>query len=341
VILVSIRVGILGAGSISDYHIVGLQAAGAEVVAISSRTEPHARQKAQQYGIASYTTDYQALLARDDIEAVVIATPDYLHGEHATAAAQARKVILLQKPMAPTSAECRQIIHAAEEARVSLYVSFMHRYFPEITMLRDLLARNALGDIYSIRLRNATPGATWADWFYSQQQVGGGVALQLGIHGIDLLRHIFGEIAAVCAVKALMKTKRQLADGRLIVPDNDDTVLAIYRLKSGVMVSHEMIYNEVAGTDRFRIEIYGERGTAWLRTEKGALALHSPAYSGQDDWIVPDLTPEPVGLRQHRHWLAMVRGDSPPDHSAQDGLMCVRIAEAIYRSAASGRVEAI
>ena len=336
----SIRVGILGAGSISDYHIAGLQAAGAEVAAIYSRTEWHARQKAQQYGIASFTTDYEALLVRDDIEAVAIATPDFLHVQHATAAAQAHKAILLQKPMARSAAECRQIICTADEAGVPLCVSFMHRYFPEIAMLRDLLARDALGEIYSVRLRNATAGATWADWFYSQEQ-GGGVALQLGIHGIDLLRHIFGEIATVCAVKALMKKRRQLADGRLISPDNEDMVLAIYQLESGVLVSHEMIYNEAAGTDRFRMEIYGESGTAWLRTERGALAVNAPKYTGQDGWLVLDLTPEPVGLRQHRHWLAMLRGDAPPDHSAQDGLMSVRVVEAIHRSAASGRLEAV
>lgn len=335
-----IRVAVLGAGFISDYHIAGLQEAGAELVALSSATAVKAREKALRYGIPHYTADYREILARDDVEAVVVATPDFTHEEVAVAAARAGKAILLQKPMARTSAECLRIIEAAQRARILLCVSFMHRYFEEIGRLRDLLARGALGDIHAVRQRNATRGAHWATWVYKKAQVGG-VVLQLGVHGIDLLRHLFGEIVAVKATTALVTKERVLADGTRVTPDNEDLALALYRFASGALAVHEMSYTEVAGTDRFRLEVYGSHGTAWLRTERGRLALFAPGATGQQEWVVPDLEAEDFRCRHHRHFLAMVGGEEPPDSTAWDGLATVLVAEAIYRSAESGNWEAV
>ncbi len=335
-----VRVGMLGAGFISDYHIAGLQEAGADVVIIFSRTEARAREKAQRFGIPFFTADHQEVLARDDVEAVVIATPDFTHEALAVAATKAGKAILLQKPMARNSQECLRIIEAAETGGVPLYVSWMHRYFEEVVKMRELLAEEALGQIYSIRQRNATAGAPLA-WFYNKEKVGGGTVLQLGVHGIDLIRYLFGEIEAVRATTTLMKKEVKLADGSVITPDSEDIATAIYRLASGAIAVHETAWNEVAGTDRFRMEIYGERGTAWLRTEKGRLSLYAPNYLGREGWFEPDLPTPPFGRRQHHHFLAMVRGEEPPDSSARDGLASILVAEAIYRSADSANWEEV
>jgi predicted dehydrogenase len=217
----------------------------------------------------------------------------------------------------------------------------MHRYFVEVERTQQLLAENVLGRLFGIRQRNATPGAAWADWFYRKENVGGGAVLQLGVHGIDLLRYLFGEIEAVLATTALVKTQRLLSDGRIIAPDNEDTALVTYRLESGVQAVHEISYNEVAGTNRFRMEIYGEKGTAWLRTERGRLAVYSPERYGSKGWFLPDLPEEDVGFRQHVHFLDMLAGTAPADSSAVDGLVSILVAEAIYRSAQSGTWEVV
>ena len=96
----SLRFGILGTGFISDYHIRGLLAAGAQVDAIFGRDQLKCKQKADEYNIPNFTTDYRELLSIKDIDAVVIATPDYTHAEFAQETAKAGKGILLQKPMA-------------------------------------------------------------------------------------------------------------------------------------------------------------------------------------------------------------------------------------------------
>ena len=337
-----VRVGMIGAGFIASYHLDGLRASGgADVRMIAGRTPEKTAALAARYDIASATSDWREIIARDDIDAVVITTPDETHPEIAIAAARAGKHILLQKPMARTAAECRAIIAAVDACGVRLQVSFMHRYFDEVVAARQLLAEGAIGRTYSMRMRNATPGPDWGAWFYSRERVGGGVVMQLGVHGIDLLRHLFGDIDALSARTALLRTERTLADGTVVHPDNEDHALALYRFASGALASHEMSMSEVAGCDRFTLEIYGEQGTIWLRSARGPLAVFAPRHTGTNDWVVPALPVQVPGARQHRHFLDIVRGDVAPDQSAADGLAGVLVAEAIYRASETGREQVV
>ena len=337
-----VRIGMIGAGFIAGYHLDGLRATGAaQVRVIAGRSRDKAAACAARHGIAEVATDWRTVLTRDDIDAVVITTPDDTHPEIAIAAAAAGKHILLQKPMAKSAEECRSIIAAAAVAGVHLQVSFMHRYFEEVVLARQLLADGAIGRPYSMRLRNATPGADWGAWFYQQARVGGGVVMQLGVHGIDLLRHLCGDIETVSAHTALMRTERTLVDGSVVHPDNEDHALALYRLAAGALATHEMSMSEIAGCDRFTLEIYGERGTMWLRSARGALALHAPQHTGTRDWVVPALPVRAPGARQHQAFLDMLRGDAAPDGTPADGLASVLVAEAIYRSSASRREESV
>ncbi len=336
----AVRTGIIGAGFISDYHIKGLQGAGADVVCVCSRSRERARGKARQFGIAGSCDSVEELLSRDDIDLVVIATPDNTHHQLTIQTARAGKAILLQKPMARTSAEAEEIVAAAVQAGVPLIVSFMHRYFDEVVELRKLLRGGMLGDVSMIRQRNATPGADWADWFY-RADASGGVVMQIGIHGIDLIRFLFGEIDAVQASIETNATPRTLADGTVVTPENEDLAIAVYRLASGAMAVHDMSYREVAGTDRFRMEIYGESGTAWLRTERGLLAVGIQNNADDVVWESPALPKSPLGLAHHEHVLALVRGDGAVDASAHDGVASLRVAEAIYHAATTNQLTTV
>ena len=337
-----VRIGMIGSGFIADYHLDGLNAAGgADLRVIAGRSRDKAEAAAARHGVAAAASDWREVLARDDIDAVVITTPDDTHPEIAIAAARAGKHILLQKPMARSAQECRDIIAAADAAGVRLQVSFMHRYFEEVVLARQLLADGAIGRPYSMRMRNATPGPDWGAWFYSKARVGGGVVMQLGVHGIDLLRHLFDDIESVSANTALLRTERRLTDGSVVLPDNEDHALALYRFASGALATHEMSMSELAGCDRFTLEIYGERGTIWLRSGRGALALHAPAHTGTRDWVVPALTPCATGARHHQAFLDMVRGVAAPDDTAAAGLASVLVAEAIYLASASRQEQAV
>ncbi len=338
----TVRVGVIGAGFIAEYHLAGLAAAGgAHVPVLAARSAERAGPLARRFGIPEVVSDYRAVLDRRDVDAVVVATPDDTHETIAVAAARAGKAILLQKPMAGSSAECRRIIAAAREAGVDLQVSFMHRYLEETVRARELLADGRLGAVLGVRLRNATPGPAWGDWFFSRARVPAGVVQQLGVHGIDLLRHLVGDIAAVTAAVATVRPERVLADGRRVRVENSDQAHALYRMRDGAQATHEMSLVEVAGCDRFRLEIYCAEATLWLRTERGPLAVWAPGLTGGPGWFAPALPAAPFGARQHRRWLAALRGTLPPEPTAEDGLATLLVAEAILRSAARGGAEPV
>lgn len=332
-----IAVAVIGAGFITDYHIKGLRAAGGADIAVLVGRRPDATlARAKVLGIGRAETDYRHVLDDGAIDAVVIATPDDTHERIAIDALDAGKHVLLQKPMALDSAQCRNILQADERAGRRLTVSFMHRYFPEVRWLRELLQSGALGAVHSARIRNATPGADWNDWFFTPGNVSGGVVMQLGVHGIDLVQHLLGPIENVAADTMTARPERRLADGRTVRTTLEDNVLAAYRLESGVRVSHEMSYTELAGCDRFRLELYAERGTVWLRTERGAAAIHAPALTGEAGWTNPALPEEALGEAHHHHWLSIIRGETAPDDTPAAGLHSVQVAETIYAAARSG-----
>lgn len=331
-------VAIIGAGFISEYHIEGLLAAGgARISTLVGRRLAPTGERARLFGIPRAETDYRVVLDDASIDAVIVATPDDTHEQIASAALAAGKAVLLQKPMALTSAGCRAILAAEAKSGSRLTVSFMHRYFPEVLWLRGLLAGGGLGRVHSIRMRNATPGADWNDWVYSPGKVAGGVVMQLGVHGIDLCQHLFGPIRELSAHVFTTKPERVLKDGRTVRNELEDNAFGTYRLAGGVIASHEMSYTELAGCDRFRLEIYGEQGTVWLRSDRGAAAIFAPALTGKREWIVPALASEPFGAAQHRDWLAIMRGDKPRDDTPEAGLSSIVVAEHIYRASSERR----
>ncbi len=334
-----IRVAVIGAGFIGDYHVNGLRAAGGAVVThLIGRRADRTAERAAALSIERHGTDYKEVLKDDGVDAVVIATPDFTHKEIAIDALRAGKAVLLQKPMAMTSAECLEVIAAAKATGTRLTVSFMHRYFPEVRWLRERIAKGDFGPIHFVRIRNATPGADWADWFFKPDQVAGGVVMQLGVHGIDLLQHLFGSIDSVSASTRTMKPRRLLGDGREVISKLEDNALATYDMAARFTASHEMSFTEVAGCDRFRLEVYFEEATVWLRSGGVPALVNRGKTAGPAGWEPVGISEEPLGKAHHAHWLNVVRGAEPADDTAAAGLSTVTVAERIYQSAREGRV---
>jgi predicted dehydrogenase len=328
----TIGVALFGTGSIAAYHADALAALpGCQLRLAVGRDATRTAVFAQRYAMAA-STDLDAALARTDIDAVVIATPDDTHEAIALKAAAAGKAALLQKPMAPDVAACKRIRAAFENSRSDLQVGFMHRYFEEVVAARSLLAAGSIGEVVEVRLRNATPGPDWADWFFDPARVAGGVVHQLGVHGIDLLLHMFGPIVETSAWTAIRQPHRRLADGRTVAVGNPDCAWARYRFASGLVASHEMSMVEAAGTDRFAMEIFGKSGTLRLRGAGGALGVR---HRGDAAWSYPSLPKTALGLRHHRQWLDGLAGRAPAEDTATAAIAGLQVVDAVLRSAAS------
>ncbi len=333
----ALQIGIAGGGSIAAYHIDGIRAAGGRVQALAAGSQASAQQAAARFGIPNACGSWQELLARDDLDAVIIATPDDTHEEIALAAIAARFRVMIQKPVALTSAAALRIVAAGRSAGMPVFTSYMHRHFPETAKWRAMMMGNdsgpdpaSFGPILSVRIRNATPGPDWGGWFYDGAR-SGGVVMQIGIHGIDLIEHLIGPIAEVTAMTALRRVERRLGDGRLIRPTSDDHAFAVYRTADGVIVSHEMCYSEVAGTDRFLLEITCERAKIVFRGPHGALAVNAGG-----GWQAVPVGESAAGAAQHALFSSMISGELPHDASDLAGLQGLLAAEAINASAASG-----
>lgn len=324
------RVALIGAGSIAAYHLSGLRAAGAPAVAVASRTLTAAQAVAMAHDVPEALDDWRRLLGRRDVDAVIVATPDATHRELACAFLAAGKAVLLQKPMAATVAEAGLIRDAAGASGAVLEVSFMHRHFAEVVRARAMLAESVLGEVLSARIRNATPGPDWAPWFW-QRAGSGGVVAQIGVHGIDLVRHLLSPIVSVAALGGRRVPVRILRDGTRVEPELEDHVAAAYLLQGGAVVSHEMSFSDAGATDRFAMEIHGARGTLTIRGSRGALAVRQGAWR---DVMVPDDDP---GRRQHAEFLEIVAGRHPPTGSDADGLAAQRVVEAVAEAVATGR----
>jgi UDP-N-acetyl-2-amino-2-deoxyglucuronate dehydrogenase len=331
--MAQVGIAFIGTGFIADYHLAGLKAVpGAKTRVIVGRDAAKAASLAARFEVAESSVDLASTLARSDIDAVIIATPDDTHEAIAAQATAAGKAIMLQKPMAADVSACRRILALASAAGVDLQVSFMHRYFEEFVAARSMIAAGEIGELTSIRLRNATPGPDWADWFFKKARVAGGVVLQLGVHGIDLLTQLCGPIAAASATTAILRGERRLADGRVVPVENPDSAWATYTFTSGVVASHDMSMIEATGCDRFRMEIYGTEGTIVLRGEGGLLRVRR---RGMAEWSIPALPTPPFGQRHHQRWIDGITGDAPREETARDALGGMLIAEAIARSAAA------
>ncbi|MCL4426245.1 MAG: Gfo/Idh/MocA family oxidoreductase [Firmicutes bacterium] len=330
-------VGILGAGGIaSTYHVPALLAMPeVKITAICSRTLAGALAMGEGVGANWVGTDLALMLCRPDVDAVLILTPNHTHLEMVERVAAAGKPMLLQKPMGRTAEECRKMMAAAEAARTPLVVSFMHRYLPEVQRARRYIREGLIGQVETVRIRNA-PGTTSTirDWFYRRELVGGGCALDIGVHGIDLLRYLVGEVEEVLSATSRTFRTGVQANGHRVQPDNEDFALATYRLTGGVIAIHEMSWSHRSPVDRFSMEIYGSEGSLVLRSALGPLAVFSPRLG--PDWFVPRLTEPPVGIAQHRAFLAAIQPGATVEPSGRDGLKAVEVVELLYQLVAKG-----
>src|SRR6185436_19823476 len=143
----ALKWAILGCGNIAENTFAPclLHSPLCELVAVARRDGARARAFAERFGGPAWHTDEAELLAREDVDAVVIATPPHVHCAQTVAAARRGKHVLVEKPMALDPAECRTMIAACREAGVRLGVAYRRRLFPQVARVRQMLDEGAIG----------------------------------------------------------------------------------------------------------------------------------------------------------------------------------------------------
>ena len=258
-----------------------------DVIAVHSRTDARGEAFAARVGAPDWHTDLDAMLARDDIDAVYIAVPHPLHHDLAAAAIEAGKAVLLEKPFTVTAAEARDLVDRATARGVFLMEAMWTRFLPHMVEVRRLLAANRLGDL---RLVTAEHGV----WFAHNPShrmfdpaLGGGALLDLAVYPISFASMVLGVPRAVTASATFTDTGVDAQT--VVVLDHDGGRRAVTTSSMEAWMANRAV---IAGEDA-RLEI----DRSWLHpssftvtdrdghTERHEFSVQGTGYRFQADEV--------------------------------------------------------
>ena len=342
-----LRCAVVGTGGIGIHHLVSLSSCPrAHSVAISETHPQRAKEAGDRFRIPRIYSDYHELLEQPDIDAVIVAVPNHLHAPVAIEALQARKHVLLEKPMATNAKDAAKIIDTAKKMRRVVMVAQNFRFNRHTQTAKLMLERGDLGEVYHARCfwlrRTAIPRI--GSWFTQKKLAGGGCTVDIACHMLDSCLHLMKEFEVV-SVTAQTYAKfgpRGLGEfewGKSEVDpkktcDVEDYTAAFLRLKSGRSVILEASW---AG---FHAGDAREYGIDLLGTEAGLSLFPARIYRNTPDGyqtinINAPKVPHPED-RLH-HFVSCVLDGRRPLVTVEESLKLQKILDAIYTSAQSGK----
>ncbi|MFT5885407.1 MAG: putative dehydrogenase [Arcticibacterium sp.] len=246
-----LRIGLVGTGLMGRTHANGYNRIHnffpdlvyePELVAVCSRNEEKVKAFAEQWNFASYETDWRKLIARDDIDAVDVCTPNDSHAEISIAAAEAGKMVLCEKPLSRNIQEGKKMVEAVEKAGVKTTVWYNYRRIPAVTLAKNIIDSGKLGKIFHYRgnfLQDWTINADLPQggeglWRMDANAAGSGVTGDLLAHCIDSAMWLNGGIKDVSAVtETFVKERMHQLTGKVEPVKIDDACLFHCHFENG------------------------------------------------------------------------------------------------------------
>jgi predicted dehydrogenase len=220
-----VRVAIIGAGAVSDYHHVPALRLDprAELVAVCDADPALLERRKADWGVSKVTNDPSVLCDDPEIDAVIIATPNFTHKPIAVAAAQGGKHVMCEKPLGLSAGEVRVMYEAARDAGVVHMTAFTYRFAPSMRYLRHLIKCGALGTPRHFRSQRFLdwPETSWG-WRQYKDKAGAGDLYDMTIHRIDFAIDLLGPIARVCGAVARFAPRNLTPDGTPCAPSEVD-----------------------------------------------------------------------------------------------------------------------
>jgi predicted dehydrogenase len=320
-----LRVAVVGTGSIGRRHLGTLLALGAtDPVAVSE----HGRRTDLAVGGVEVAVRHRLDAVLGDVDLVVVATPTALHRDQAAAAIEAGCHVLVEKPVAVSSAGLDDLDAAARAKGLVAAAAHQFRFEPGLVRLRDMVRAGALGTLLTVdghqgeHLADYHPDEDYRIGYAARRDLGGGV-LRTQVHHLDHLEWTFGPLERVYAVGG-HRTDLEI--------DVEDTVTCLFRAADGTPVQGHVDYRQrpkvvslvVAGTEaRATWDHYG-----------GRLVLAPTAPGAEPEVHAWPYDRDAMFRAQMADVLAAIRTGSAPRTPLRDGIRAVRLVEAIERSLA-------
>lgn len=321
------RTALVGAGAVAQLvHLPILtKLRGVEMIAICDNDGATARALADRFGVPDAFTDFEELLDSDELDAVVIATPNHLHEPHVLAALSRKLHVLCERPLSLTARGVERILAAAQKAERTVTVGNNHRFRADTQALSGFLTGGELGKLTGIRAGSYRPRGSASGWRLNRNEAGGGVFLEQGLQLLDLAFWL-ADWAEPVRVSAHMQRPR----GAKAV---EEAMLATVETETGVAFTFDTSGVYVGEEERWWFEVIGTRGSGRLAPLRVFKELN-----GRSVDVSPSggATREPAAMQSYRaqyaHWLAVLRGESEYEEPS-DQVTLHRVLEAIYKAA--------
>lgn len=307
------KVGLIGCGWIQDFHARGVLAHGDELVAVANHREESAATFARKHGIARVTTEWQSLVGDPDIDAVVVATPNYLHAPQSIAFLDAGQHVLVEKPMAVDVAECDAMNEAAARGGAALMVAHCWRFHDDVIAVRDRVRAGEFGEIVKTRGYGVHAGWGPSGWFAQKRFAGGGALPDMGVHAIDTVRFLLDdpEPDRVCAA---IGTRYGTYD-----VDDDGIVLITWSQGTNSIVESGWWHAHKEGLEA-DTELYGTKGYARI----------FPREEPSEEY---EHCTQPMYSAQMAEFLGAIAQGRAPQPDGEHGRVIIRVVEQAYASA--------
>ncbi|MFH1783893.1 MAG: Gfo/Idh/MocA family oxidoreductase [bacterium] len=310
----------------------------AELVGLCDIKEDLVKDIASQIGVKKVYTDYRKLLENDEIEAVSICTPNYLHAEMTIAAANAGKHVLVEKPMATSLDEARAMVEAARKNKIFLMVEQTHRFGPNPEIVKEVIDEGLIGKIFYVwgRIGHAGP-EQWspgADWFLQKRTCGGGAMIGIGVHIYDLMRFLLGKDA--------VEVSGTMGPMRPPYFEVESSAVAHVKFNDGTLGAFEASWS--TRPYQMIVILYGEKGTMTLSfgAESPVVVQYGmPTGVGDPNcgWgtFIPARRSKSKTGGPIAYFIDCIKNNIQPSISGEEGMKTLEGVLAVYESSSTGK----
>lgn len=346
-----LRIGLVGAGNIANVHLESyMKNSEAEIAAICDFNEERLNETADKFGIEKRFTSLDDMLASVELDAADVCVWNCNHAECTVKVLEAGLNCLCEKPMAMSAEEAQRMKDTADRCGKLLMLGFVTRFSDEARIAKDFIDNGYLGDIYYAKAtymrRNGNPGG----WFSDKSRSGGGPIIDIGVHPLDLTRFLMGnpKPLSVYAVTSdfLHKERAELkttpgwvpkgADPKKDICDVESNATAIIRYENGASTLLEASYALNCEPSNGRT-LYGTKGGICL---DNGMKLYTDMNGFMTNTELADLKTykesKPMFDAETEHFIDCCLGRCECMSKAEDGVVIMKILDALYESAKTG-----